>query len=263
MQKLTDLQAQTNSVWKQNLSVCLKSDLTVSPRGMEVKELLAAQYRVPMPAFLDLDSRAVNVSFMLAEAAWILSGSNRVAEIEPFMKRYSEFSDDQVFMRGGYGPKVVDQLGYVVDAIAGDVDTRQAVMSIWRERPAPSKDIPCTVSLQALVRNGKLNLSVYMRSQDIVLGFTYDVFTFSMIGYGIMLLLADRGIDVELGDLYVTAGSLHLYSDKYVSATTWMKSKTRDPSILVAVASVLLTSYTYDDLVFNLLEGAKNAKKSV
>ena len=43
------------------------------------------------------------------------------------------------------------------------------------------KDIPCTVSLQFLIRENKLHLFVNMRSNDVFLGLPHDIFCFTMI----------------------------------------------------------------------------------
>lgn len=240
----------TNIIWQEQINKCLLEYDTVSrPRNMEVREVFAGSYRVEMPAFIDLIARRVNVPFMFSEAAWILSGSNRLSEVSRYMKGYGKFSDDQVFMRGAYGPKVIDQLGYVVDSIVNDNDTRQAVINIWRERPGLSKDIPCTLSLQFLLRNGVLNTVVTMRSQDIVLGFTYDVFTFSMISKAVQLLLADRGVQSELGTLYLTAGSLHLYERHYDDVQQeWFDASERDEKLGISVDH-LMHAGSYETLI--------------
>ena len=248
---------QTNSLWKQQLHAVSKGyDFISKPRGMEVKEKIAGQYKVPMPAYLSLKSRKVNTKFMFAEAAWIISGSNRLEDIEPYMKKYADFSDDGVFLRGAYGPKVVDQLSYVVDTIVKDNDTRQAVINIWRERPGASKDIPCTLSMQFLLRDGKLNMVTTMRSNDIVLGFTYDVFTFSMVAKSVQLLLKQRGIKCELGDLYVNAGSLHLYETHYAQIETWFDDREVDKDIENKV-KIYTEVKTYEELISSLQRGAQ------
>lgn len=245
---------QTNKVWQKLLKDTLnKPDYEVSPRGMQVKEKINGSYKVPMPAYLNLKARKVNYSFMFAEAAWIISGSNRLSDITPYMKGYRNFSDDGIFLRGAYGPQVVDQLGYITDTLEDDKFSRQAVLTIWRQRPGKSKDIPCTVAIQALIRDDLLHLVVTMRSNDIVLGFTYDVFTFSMIGKAIQLLLRDRGVDVDLGELNVNAGSLHLYEKHYEDAIEWYIKKEENDEIKVEVDS-LADVETYEDLITTLWE---------
>lgn len=252
---------QTNSIWQEKLSECLDNyDFVSKPRGMQVREIISGSYKVPMPAFIDLKERKVNLAFMFAEAAWIVSGSNRLEDITPYMKMYSNFSDDQIFLRGAYGPKIVDQLGYVVDSLEKDKDSRQAVLNIWRERPGVSKDIPCTTQMQFLIRDGKLNLVTTMRSNDIVLGYTYDVFTFSMVAKSVQLLLKERGIEISLGDLYVNVGSLHIYKTHYDEAEKWINATSRDGKINRAVSEIEKAE-TYSDLIKILNHQARKAKK--
>ena len=242
----------TNSVWKSKLKEVKNDyDFIVKPRGMEVRERLHGTYTVRMPAYIDLASRKVNLSFMFAEAAWIISGSNRLSDVSEYMKAYKNFSDDGVFLKGAYGPKVIEQLPYVVDSLVNDKDSRQAVMGIWRERPGPSKDIPCTTNMQFLIRNNKLYMIVTMRSNDVVLGFTYDVFTFSMVAKSVQLLLREQGIDIGLGDLTVNAGSLHLYETHYGQVDNYIEDGLIDLDISTWVERLDHVE-TYEGLISSL-----------
>lgn len=255
------MENKTNDIWKSKVVECRDEyDYVVRPRGMEVREKIAGQYTVPMPAYLDLTNRKVNMPFMLAEAAWIASGSNHLNKLTPTMKRYADYSDDGVFLRGAYGPKVVDQLGYVVDSLEKDKDSRQAVLNIWRERPGSSKDIPCTTNMQFLIRDDKLNMVTTMRSHDIVLGFTYDVFSFSMVAKSVQLLLKERGINTELGDLTVTAGSMHIYENHYETSDKWLNETERNDKIGEIVDIIMEESVDYESLIQNLEKYSKEYK---
>lgn len=247
----------TDIQWQAALDRCWRSsDYQPSPRGMKVQEVINGHYSVPMPAYISLVERNVNYKFMFSEAAWILSGSNRLSEVSRYMSKYANFSDDNQFLKGAYGPKVIDQLPYVVQALAQDQDSRQAVMTIWRERPGPSKDVPCTVAAQFLIRGGQLHAVFTMRSNDVVLGFTYDVFTFSMIANAVRLLLRNQGVEVELGQLHVNAGSLHLYENQVRHANRWIESMESHPSIDKIVDKVMEAS-AYEELISNLNAAAK------
>lgn len=244
----------TNKVWKDKLQeVTFDYDYIVEPRGMKVKEKLPGTYTVPMPAYISLLSRKVNKAFLFGEAWWILSGSNRVADITQYMKSYKNFSDDGVFLRGAYGPKISDQLGYVVDCLERDNDSRQAVLNIWRERPGESKDIPCTLSMQFFIRENKLHSVVTMRSNDLVLGVTFDCFTFSMVAKAVQLLLLNQGINVDLGNLTVNAGSLHIYEKHWNSVEDWILDTSVDKELISAVNSLELVP-TYEYLIKELKE---------
>jgi thymidylate synthase len=163
-------------------------------------------------------SRKLSYQFMAAEAYWILTGDNRVKTIAPFNKRIHEFSDDGEIFFGAYGPKILDQLDYIIQKLKDDRDTRQAGLTIWRENPPRSKDIPCTISAFFNIRNDKLNAHVFMRSSDIWLGIPYDLFNFSMLGHLICGHLNQASILVSPGQLYLTAASSHLYSTNWAVA---------------------------------------------
>lgn len=234
----------TDTIWKNCLIDIEDGGTLVNPRGKWVKELIGYQYQIDMNApIISLESRKMNYSFMFAEAAWICSGSNWLDDLTPYMKRYADFSDDKVFLNGAYGVKVAEQVAYVVDTLSKDPSSRQAVLNIWRERPGPSKDIPCTTTMQFIIRDNKLNMVTTMRSQDAVLGFSYDVFTFSAVaGLVRSLLYTVHNIDVDLGTLTVTAGSFHIYEEHFGRTSEWIHDVALDPRYASVIDS-------YEDLV--------------
>lgn len=183
------------------------------PRDRTTLEVLGHQTTWDMRApAVACPLRRVGYRFMAAEAAWVASGSNRLAEVAPYARYLESCSDDGRTLSGAYGPKFADQVGWVVGAVERDPRTRQAVAAFWRERPGPSRDVPCTVALQWLLRDGILSCVASMRSSDAWLGVPYDVSTFSALSAFVALSLRARQVEVtELGHLYLTAGSQHLY----------------------------------------------------
>lgn len=209
-----------NGVWADMLRNLVYLGEVHAPRGQLTRELLGYQTTIGMSApVLTVRERRLGYKFMPAEAAWILSGDNTVAAIAPFSKEIARFSDDGYSFFGAYGPRFIDQAGYVVEVFRNDLDTRQAVVTLWREQPRRTKDVPCTVALQWLIRNGLLHCAATMRSSDAWLGWPYDVFNFSMMSAFIALRLRVAGVTaVSLGRLTLTAGSQHLYERDVLAA---------------------------------------------
>lgn len=214
-----------NIVWVNMINDLLTNGSVHSPRGFKTIEILGYQTVTDMSCnVLNIPDRKLNYRFLCGEAYWILSGSNRVSEIIPFMKAISRFSDDGTFFHGAYGPKVVDQLLYVKQNLTKDPSSRQALINIWRENPRESKDIPCTVSLQFIIRDNKMNCIATMRSSDAWLGWVYDTFNFSMIAaYVCKSLNYENGTNYSLGNLYLNAGSQHLYEQHFEAAFDMLK----------------------------------------
>lgn len=207
-------------VWIDTLSELLSFGTEVSPRGMKTREIPQRTIEVDMrKPVLCVPERKLSYQFMAAEAYWILSGDDRVASIAPWNKRIADFSDDGVTFFGAYGPKIVAQLPYVIEKLKADEHSRQAGLTIWRESPPPTKDVPCTVAVFFGIRNGKLNVHVFMRSSDAWLGVPYDVFNFSMLGHLVCAELNQWYIhDVLPGTLYLTAASSHIYEANWKGA---------------------------------------------
>lgn len=192
------------------------------PRGLQCRELMSYRSCTDMARpVMSLKYRRLGYRFMAAEAWWILSGKNDVRSIEKYSPQIKNFSDDGITFSGAYGPKIVDQVRYMAECLAKDPDTRQCVASIWRPNPRDSKDIPCTVSVQLLLRNGLLHCVDTMRSSDSWLGWPYDVFNFTMLTAYVALharILNPSLKILGLGNLYLTAGSQHLYQKDFDGA---------------------------------------------
>lgn len=194
----------------------------VAPRGKLTKEILQHTIELDMShPVVCVPDRKLSYQFMMAEAYWILTGDDSLAGIGPFNKHIHEYSDDGVKFFGAYGPKVVDQLPYVVEKLLQDISTRQAVINIWREKPPATKDVPCTVAMSFMARGGWLNCHVFMRSNDVWLGTPYDVFSFSMVAHLVCARFNEsqgnpRGL--RPGRLFVTAASSHMYEPNWGQA---------------------------------------------
>jgi thymidylate synthase len=211
-----------NYEWVRTLDEIMSKGQFVKPRGKSTFEIPQHTVTVPMRTpVLTVPERKLSYRFMAAEAYWILSGDNTVVGIAPWNSRIAAFSDDGETFFGAYGPKVVDQLPYVVKKLQEDPESRQAGLTIWRESPGPTKDVPCTIAIFATIRNGRLNLSVFMRSSDAWLGLPYDIFNFSMLGHLICCQLnaADGTREISPGLLRLTAASCHLYEEHWGIST--------------------------------------------
>lgn len=217
--------------WLEAVNDILTNGDLVAPRGKMTREILQRTIVVNMrKPVLRVPDRSLSYRFMAAEAFWILSGDDRVATIAPYNSRIKDFSDDGERFFGAYGPKIVAQLPYVIEKLQADEDSRQAGLTIWRECPPQTKDVPCTVAIFFNIRGGKLNAHVFMRSSDVWLGVPYDVFNFSMLSHLVCgLLNARRRADaVSPGRLFLTAASSHLYETNWEDARRCLTSQVLD-----------------------------------
>lgn len=173
--------------------------------------------------------RNANIVAQIAETMWVLAGRNDVEFLGHYLPRAADFSDDGKTWRGGYGPRLrawedlsttynetVDQIKHVVDVLTNDRLSRRAVAAIYD--PAidtlPGKDIPCNDFLSFINRNGRLDLSVFVRSNDLVWGWSgINAFEWSALQEIVAGLLG-----VNVGHLVFNTTSLHIYDRHWPKA---------------------------------------------
>ena len=194
--------------------------------------------------------RAVNYGFAVGELCWYLRGDNDLETMRYYNRRMAQFSDDGMTINSAYGNRIfrprwrckgvptrsgieasVSQFDNIVTELRHDPHSRRAVIHInepadlHRAVTSGSKDVPCTMSLQLLIRDRRLHMHVLMRSNDVVWGLPYDVFSFTCLQEAFMLTLRDEGVEVDdIGEYHHTAGSLHLYDTHYEMATAISQS---------------------------------------
>jgi thymidylate synthase len=153
----------------------------------------------------------------LGETFWYLSGTDKLDFIEWYVPLYRQFSDDRRTLYGAYGPRLrrlcgkTDQLKSIITLLKRKPQTRQAVIQLFNGEDIlkAHKDIPCTCTIQFMIRGRRLHVLTNMRSNDAFLGLPHDVFAFTFLQE-----LVARSVGVQVGTYKHAVGSLHLY-DKH------------------------------------------------
>lgn len=158
--------------------------------------------------------RNISEAYLLGELLWYFTGRNDVEFISKFSSFWSRISDDGITSNSAYGYTLMrkygfDQIKTIIKLLKSDPGSRRAVLNINEPNPfvKETKDEPCTIAIQFLLRNGKLNCTAMMRSNDIWLGFPYDVAFFTELQKYIASELY-----VECGEYTHFATSLHVYN---------------------------------------------------
>ncbi len=160
--------------------------------------------------------RKMPIRYAIGELLWYNSRNNTAKSIEPFSKFWSKIAEPDGTVNSNYGYCIHDKFDFdqwemVKETLFNDSTSRQAIIHIKEPRNIiknPTKDLNCTIALQFLIRNGKLDMITTMRSNDIWLGLPYDVFNFTC-----MQIQMAMELNVDIGVYYHNAGSLHLYTE--------------------------------------------------
>lgn len=182
----------------------------VAPRGQKTKELLSVSIELinPRNRLIYHLERKYNYAFNVAEMISYLAGINSVQYMDFWNSNYKQFSDNRVNFRGNYGERLKFYIPELIEKLKNDSDTRQATLSVYssEDMMRKTKDTPCTLALDFKIRDKKLYLHVFMRSNDLIFGLQYDLPAFTMI----QEIIANT-LGVELGNYNHTTASLHVY----------------------------------------------------
>ena len=209
-----------NDAWLKVIEKLNSQGVECAPRGKKNKELENMSIKIlnPKKRILTLPIRKISLPFAFGELLWYLSGRNDVKMMKYYSKMMTNFSDDGETLNSAYGYRIFgnhpmlpfDQWEFAVNKLKEDKDSRQAIIHLHTPNNKKNSDEVCTLTLQFLIRDNKLDMVVNMRSNDIVWGFTYDVFSFTTFQE---LIANELGIDV--GDYYHNAASMHIYEKDY------------------------------------------------
>lgn len=242
-----------DNMWMDALGMIQNLGADQPSRDGPTRELCGYATRLnnPRANFLLNPVRNISPIYAAAELLWYLSGSQSGEMIQAYAPQYSRFLDGSGNAFGAYGHrwnhdqsfntalfnsnaqqstfnfdwdrvigKELTQMNVLGLLLMAKPDTRQAVVTMWNAGDlvwalqGGKVDLPCTLSLQFLVRENKLNLIATMRSNDVWLGMPYDVWCFTCIQQ-----LVAEALGLELGWYQHQAGSLHVYSKHLEKAT--------------------------------------------
>lgn len=161
--------------------------------------------------------RDANPFFHVMEFVWMMGGWQDVRFLLPFNKNFVNFTDDGNNQNAAYGYRwanhfSVDQIKEVAKKLKASPTTRRAVVGMWdpnQDLTSNSVDVPCNTQLMFRIRDGKLNMLVTNRSNDVIWG---------MLGANIvhMTLLQEliaEEVGVDLGWYKVISNNAHIYKN--------------------------------------------------
>lgn len=196
-----------------------------SPRGRKCNETVGLSIKItdPKNCLVWSKVRCLPPTYLAKEHLWYDSGSRNVddAPSKVWKNLVNKDEDEKGLINSNYGAYIFSQkdnkytdlsvFDATIKLLKKDPDSRQAIWQIPIMRHRQDDDTPCTSSLHFLLRDNKLNCTVYMRSCDGWFGFCNDVTQFILW----QMRLA-KELDVELGWYRHVFGSFHVYEENFI-----------------------------------------------
>lgn len=155
-----------------------------------------------------------------AELAWMIAGTKNPALVMEYApKLWGKFIEDGE-IKSAYGWRWAhefgrNQLEEAVNALRADKTDRQCYVQAWDPRVdgngrKNSKNVPCPVGFSINVIDDRLNMTLFIRSSDTVIGLPYDVMVYSLL-----LDAIGASMGVKPGVLHVTLAHAHYYEPQF------------------------------------------------
>ena len=172
-------------------------------------------------------ARGFNIYQAVGQWMWMISGRSDYNFIRYYNPTANRFSYDLRQIEGAYGPRLFGagayrQIPRIIESMQKKATSRRTVATIYdaghdtyreekkqEDGKGRTGEIPCTLSLQFLLRDARLHCITTMRSQDAYGLLPQDVFHFTMFQE-----LVAASVGVEVGTYIHQAASMHYYPER-------------------------------------------------
>lgn len=221
-----------------------------APRGLPIHEVTDYSFTVTNPdsspiVTRDKERNGVIAKYTAQEMDLYNSCSNRIEDFAKASKFWEKIANPDGTINSAYGYLIwknrsvgnhvyesnVNEKFLITDkhsayrtpwewakqSLISDKDTRQAILrfSLPEHQWVPNKDFVCTMHANFLIRNNKLNLSVVMRSNDLVKGLVYDISWFCSLINKMYEELKPTYPDLQTGSYTHFVHSIHAYEKDF------------------------------------------------
>jgi len=128
----------------------------------------------------------------------------------------------------------MDQVDYMLHLLTTSPGSRRNIVTLWDKNDLDYMTItPCVWSSQWIRKNGKLNLTVNVRSNDICVGNPFNVFQ-----YYVLQRMVSQVTNIPMGTLVFNITDAHIYDRHLETAVIQVQEPMFEPPVLEIDPSV-------------------------
>lgn len=163
-------------------------------------------------------TKKLHLRSIIHELLWFLKGDTNIGYLrDNKVTIWDEWADENGDLGPVYGKQwrswekpdggTVDQIGWVLEEIRRNPDSRRLVVSAWNPADLDRMALaPCHCLFQFYVAEGKLSCQLYQRSADVFLGVPFNIASYALLTH---MMAQATGLGV--GDFVHSFGDAHLY----------------------------------------------------
>lgn len=193
----------------------------VRARGMMTRNVrnMAIVMPASVPPVTSFDDRNFSLSYCKREWEWYLNADKMDGSIEQHATMWKKLRQPSGEFYSNYGQymfspeELQTQFDYVVDTLSYDPDSRRASMVILKREHLfkENTDTVCTYAINFTIEMDVLHMTVMMRSNDVIFGFTNDAFCFWNLMQFMWAVLREKNPSLRLGTYTHFTNSMHVY----------------------------------------------------
>jgi len=201
--------------------------------GTGTRSVFGWQLRYDLEAgFPILTTKKVHFKSVAEELFWYIRGESSVKSLR---ERGVTIWDEWANVDGDLGPvygvqwrrwqgkdgNFHDQLGWVIEEIKRNPNSRRLIVSAWNVADLHKMSLPpCHILFQFYVANNKLSCQMYQRSADVFLGLPFNISCYALLTH-----LVAEVTELQVGELIISLGDVHLYNNHFEQAGLQLERK--------------------------------------
>ena len=172
-----------------------------------------------------INSRKMFPVTAFAELCWTLSGEKKLNWLQQYTKMWDEFKNEDNEIEAAYGYRWRrmfgrDQLLQGIEALKNDPSDRQIFISAWDNSQDGlgnrwTSNVPCPACFCLNIIRNKVNLTLFIRSSDTIVGLPYDMLMYSLLLIVITHELRKAGLNVGYGRINAMLSHAHIYEPHF------------------------------------------------
>jgi thymidylate synthase len=232
-------------VYKDSLFDLIRNpEYTTQPRDMKINEMtnISLVIENPLSCLYENTFRSSQLKYIAAEFLWYLMGRNDVEWISKYAKFWESIQNEDGTVNSSYGNLLFNtknehgltQYQWALESLIIDKDSRQAVLhfNLPIHQNHGNKDFVCTMYGIFQIRDNKLNFTVNMRSNDVILGLPTDVAFFATLQSQMLNhLKSAKYPELELGTYTHIVNSFHIYERHFDIAKRMLSTRFKPVAI--------------------------------
>lgn len=177
------------------------------------------------PVITNFVHRKMNLAYAKREWLWYLGADPKDDSICEHATAWKKLQQEDGSFYSNYGQYLFGdphlgkptQFEYVIRTLRDDPQSRRASMVLLKSEHlyAGNTDTVCTYAINFFINGNQLDMTVMMRSNDVIWGFTNDAFCFWQLYMFVFSILKASMPALAYGDYTHFANSMHVYDRHY------------------------------------------------